>query len=139
ATERKMVSKFIRESVAYWAKEYHIDGFRFDLMGLMDVDTMNGIRTDLDALPDGDKIIMYGEAWNMSTHVSSSTLLATQDNLYQLSTRIGAFNDSGRDAIKGSNFNAVEKALYRTVLPKAVYATRSRAAAQAGQRSPHSA
>ena len=109
ATERKMVSKFIRESVAYWAKEYHIDGFRFDLMGLMDVDTMNGIRTDLDALPDGDKIIMYGEAWNMSTHVSSSTLLATQDNLYQLSTRIGAFNDSGRDAIKGSNFNAVEK------------------------------
>ena len=104
-----MVSKFIRESVAYWAKEYHIDGFRFDLMGLMDVDTMNGIRTDLDALPDGDKIIMYGEAWNMSTHVSSGTLLATQDNLYQLSTRIGAFNDSGRDAIKGSNFNAVEK------------------------------
>ena len=109
ATERKMVSKFIRESVAYWAKEYHIDGFRFDLMGLMDVDTMNGIRTDLDALPEGDKIIMYGEAWNMSTHVPSGTVLATQDNLYQLSKRIGAFNDSGRDAIKGSNFNAVEK------------------------------
>ena len=109
ATERKMVSKFIRESVAYWAQEYHIDGFRFDLMGLMDVDTMNGIRTDLDALPDGKKIIMYGEAWNMSTAVSSGTVLATQDNLYQLSQRIGAFNDTGRDAIKGSNFNAAEK------------------------------
>lgn len=109
ATERKMVSKFIRESVTYWAKEYHIDGFRFDLMGLMDVDTMNGIRTDLDALPDGDKIIMYGEAWNMSTSVAAGTELATQDNLYKLSTRIGAFNDTGRDALKGSNFNAVEK------------------------------
>ena len=109
ATERYMVSKFIRESVSYWAKEYHIDGFRFDLMGLMDVDTMNGIRTDLDQLPDGDRIIMYGEAWNLSTAVSSGTVLATQDNLYKLSTRIGAFNDTGRDAIKGSNFNAVEK------------------------------
>ena len=109
ATERTMVSKFIRESVAYWAQEYHIDGFRFDLMGLMDVDTMNGIRTDLDALPDGKRIIMYGEAWNMTTSVSSDTLLATQDNLYQLSQRIGAFNDTGRDAIKGSNFNAAEK------------------------------
>lgn len=109
ASERKMVSKFIRESVAYWAKEYHIDGFRFDLMGLIDVDTMNGIRTDLDKLDGGDKIIMYGEAWNMATHVPSGTDLATQDNLYKLSKRIGAFNDSGRDAIKGSNFNAVEK------------------------------
>lgn len=109
ATERFMVSKFIRESVAYWAKEYHIDGFRFDLMGLMDVDTMNGIRADLDALPDGNKIIMYGEAWNLSTSVPSGTLLATQENLYKMSGRIGAFNDTGRDAIKGSNFNAVEK------------------------------
>ena len=109
ATERAMVSKFIRESVSYWAKEYHIDGFRFDLMGLMDVETMNGIRADLNALPDGDKIIMYGEAWNMSTEVAAGVELANQDNMYKLDKGIGAFNDTGRDAIKGSNFNPSEK------------------------------
>ncbi len=109
ATERAMVSKFIRESVAYWAKEYHIDGFRFDLMGLMDVKTMNGIRADLNALPEGNKIIMYGEAWNMSTHVAAGVELANQDNMYKLDKGIGAFNDTGRDAIKGSNFNPSEK------------------------------
>ena len=109
ATERYMVQKFIRESVAYWADEYHIDGFRFDLMGLMDVNTMNGIRKDLDALPDGEHIIMYGEAWNMKTTVSDNTVLANQDHMDQLSLRIGAFNDNGRDAIKGSNFEASGK------------------------------
>ena len=109
ATERYMVSKFIRESVTYWAKEYHIDGFRFDLMGLMDVDTMNGIRSDLNKLPDGKNILMYGEAWNLSTAASSTVLLANQDNLYKLDMGIGAFNDNGRDAVKGSNFNAKEK------------------------------
>lgn len=109
ASERFMVRKFIRESVKYWAQEYHIDGFRFDLMGLTDVDTMNGIRTDLDSLPNGKRIIMYGEAWNMQTSVGPEVKLATQDNMYLLSGRIGAFNDTGRDAIKGSNFNASEK------------------------------
>ncbi len=109
ATERTMARKYIRESVAYWADEYHIDGFRFDLMGLMDVETMNGIRKDLDALSDGEHIIMYGEAWNMKTNVPSNVTLANQDNMDQLSERIGAFNDSGRDAIKGSNFEASGK------------------------------
>ena len=109
ATERYMARKFIRESVAYWADEYHIDGFRFDLMGLMDVDTMNGIRKDLDALSDGEHIIMYGEAWNMKTTVPSNVTLANQDNMDKLSKRIGAFNDNGRDAIKGSNFDASGK------------------------------
>ena len=109
ATERYMVSKFIRESVKYWAEEYHIDGFRFDLMGLMDVNTMNGIRADLNTLPDGEKILMYGEAWNLKTTVPAGTELAIQDNMYKLDKGIGAFNDTGRDAIKGSNFNAAEK------------------------------
>ncbi len=109
ATERTMVSKFIRESVKFWADEYHIDGFRFDLMGLMDVNTMNGIRADLDTLPNGEKIIMYGEAWNLKTTVPAGVELAIQDNMYKLDARIGAFNDTGRDAIKGSNFNAKEK------------------------------
>ncbi len=108
ATERYMVSRYIRDSVKYWAQEYHIDGFRFDLMGLMDVDTMNTVRTTLDGLPDGDKILMYGEAWDMTTAAGADVTLATQKNMDSLSSRIGAFNDSGRDAIKGSTFNANE-------------------------------
>ena len=106
ATERYMVRRYIRESVAYWAQEYHIDGFRFDLMGLMDVTCMNSIRATLDKLPNGDRIIMYGEAWNMNTTVPADVQLANQNNLNLLSKRIGAFNDTARDAIKGSVFNA---------------------------------
>ena len=109
ATERTMVRKYIIDSVAYWAKEYHIDGFRFDLMGLMDVDTMNGVREALDRLSGGEKILMYGEAWNMDTAAASGTKLANQSNMHLLSDRIAAFNDTTRDAIKGSNFNAKEK------------------------------
>lgn len=108
ATERYMVSRFIRDSVTYWAKEYHIDGFRFDLMGLMDVRTMNTIRSSLDSLPTGKSILMYGEAWNMTTAAPADVALANQDNMSLLSKRIGAFNDSGRDAIKGSTFIARE-------------------------------
>ena len=108
ATERYMVSRFIRDSVVYWASEYHIDGFRFDLMGLMDANTMNVIRQSLDQLPDGKRILMYGEAWNLSTEADPSVVLANQENMSALSKRIGAFNDSGRDAIKGSVFNAGE-------------------------------
>ena len=109
ATERTMARKMIIDSVAYWASEYHIDGFRFDLMGLMDVDTMNGIRDALDSLSGGDKILMYGEAWNMTTSASADTKLANQNNMRLLSDRIAAFNDITRDAIKGSNFVANEK------------------------------
>ena len=108
ATERVMVSRLIRDSVKYWAQEYHIDGFRFDLMGLMDVDTMNGIRADLDSLVNGDSIIMFGEAWKMTTTVPDDVKLANQDNINLLSKRIGAFNDTARDGIKGSVFNASE-------------------------------
>ena len=114
ATERYMVRRFIRDSVVYWAKEYHIDGFRFDLMGLMDVDTMNGIRTDLDKLSNGKRILMYGEAWNLSTTVPADVKLANQDNMYLLSKRIGAFNDAARDAIKGSVFNLTETGFVQT-------------------------
>ena len=109
ASERTMARKMIIDSVAYWASEYHIDGFRFDLMGLLDVDTMNGIRETLDSLSGGDKILMYGEAWNMNTASSADVKLANQDNMRLLSDRIAAFNDNTRDAIKGSNFVANEK------------------------------
>ena len=63
ASERPMVRKYIVDSVLYWAKTYHIDGFRFDLMALEDVDTMNAIRAALDSLPGGESILMYGEPW----------------------------------------------------------------------------
>ncbi len=109
ASEHIMFRKYMIDSVTYWASEYHIDGFRFDLMGLHDVETMNQIRASLDKLQDGKKIIMYGEAWNLSTSAKSGTVLATQDNMQQLDERIGAFDDTIRDAIKGSGFNLTEK------------------------------
>ncbi len=102
ASEHLMFRKFMIDSVTYWASEYHIDGFRFDLMGLHDVETMNRIREALDNLEGGEKLLMYGEAWNLNTAADSKTVLATQDNVSQLDLRIGAFDDTYRDAIKGS-------------------------------------
>ncbi len=105
ASEHLMFRKYMIDSVTYWASEYHIDGFRFDLMGLHDVTTMNSIRTALDNLyadGSGSKILMYGEAWDMATNCDEGTVLASQKNLKQLSDRIGAFDDTIRDAIKGS-------------------------------------
>ncbi len=119
ASERIMFREFMKNSVCYWAEEYHIDGFRFDLMGLHDVDTMNYIRTELDKLENGEKILMYGEAWNMETKSDPSVLLANQDNLYKLSKRIGAFNDTTRDAIKGNVFNEAEKGFVQNGSSKA--------------------
>lgn len=105
ASKHLMFRKYMIDSVTYWASEYHIDGFRFDLMGLHDVTTMNSIRTALDNLyadGSGSQILMYGEAWDMATNCDEGTVLASQKNLKQLSDRIGAFDDTIRDAIKGS-------------------------------------
>ena len=105
ASEHLMFRKYMIDSVTYWASEYHIDGFRFDLMGLHAVTTMNSIRTALDNLyadGSGSQILMYGEAWDMATNCDEGTVLASQKNLKQLSDRIGAFDDTIRDAIKGS-------------------------------------
>ena len=107
ASEHLMFRKYMVDSVTYWAKEYHIDGFRFDLMGLHDVTTMNAIRDALDKLYEdgsGQKILMYGEAWNMDTFAAPNTVMANQNNLKQLNARIGAFDDTLRDGIKGSTF-----------------------------------
>lgn len=105
ASEHLMFRKYMIDSVTYWASEYHIDGFRFDLMGLHDVTTMNSIRTALNNLyadGSGSQILMYGEAWDMATNCDEGTVLASQKNLKQMSDRIGAFDDTIRDAIKGS-------------------------------------
>lgn len=109
ASEHLMFRKYMIDSVTYWASEYHIDGFRFDLMGLHDVTTMNSIRTALDNLyadGSGSRILMYGEAWDMATNCDEGTVLASQKNLKQLSDRIGAFDDTIRDAIKGGTDGA---------------------------------
>lgn len=107
ASEHKMFRKFMIDSITYWAKEYHIDGFRFDLMGLHDVETMNQIRYALDEI--NPKILMYGEAWEMSTACDEGTVLANQKNMDKLDKRIAAFDDTIRDAIKGNTFDASDK------------------------------
>lgn len=107
ASEHKMFRKFMVDSVTYWANEYHIDGFRFDLMGLHDVETMNDIRESLDNI--NPKILMYGEAWNMTTTVDGDVNLANQDNMSLLNDRIGAFDDTLRDGLKGNTFDASAK------------------------------
>ena len=107
ASERPMARKYFLDSVLYWAQEYHIDGFRFDLMGLYDVDTMNAARAALDALPGGRDILMYGEPWQGGGS-QLHRYEANKANLAMLNERIGIFCDDTRDAIKGGCFNARE-------------------------------
>ncbi|MCI6007149.1 MAG: type I pullulanase [Ruminococcus sp.] len=107
ASERAMYRKYMVDSVVYWAKEYHVDGFRFDLMGLHDVETMNLIRAELDKID--PNIIMYGEGWTMSSTFDKGTVASTQANAKLLSDRIGFFNDQIRDGIKGSVFDSTGK------------------------------
>ena len=107
ASERPMARKYLIDSVLYWAQEYHIDGFRFDLMGLYDVDTMNELRAALDALPGGRSILMYGEPWQ-GGESQLHRYEANKANLAMLSERIGIFCDNTRDVIKGGCFDARE-------------------------------
>ncbi|MEE1061224.1 MAG: type I pullulanase [Ruminococcus sp.] len=102
ASDKLMFRRYMIDSVLYWAEEYHIDGFRFDLMGIHDIATMNEIRRALDNLyPDGSgkKILMYGEPWTGGTVAISNG--CSQANAYSLDSRVGMFCDSYRDAIKG--------------------------------------
>jgi len=108
ASEHLMFRKFMVDSVLYWAKEYHIDGFRFDLMGLHDAHTMNLIRQTLDKEFGKDNIILYGEGWHMGTACARDTQLANQGAVRSMHG-VGAFNDNIRDAIKGSVFGAYDK------------------------------
>lgn len=99
-----MVRKFIVDSVTYWASEYNIGGFRFDLMGLHDIKTMRQVRAALDKID--PSIIVIGEGWNMGTHPSG--IRANQLNIREL-PGISVFNDQIRDGIKGSVFDSKEK------------------------------
>jgi len=102
ASERSMCAKYILDSVLYWAEEYHMDGFRFDLMGMLDVDLMNTIRRELDARYGVGEKLLYGEPWAGGTcHPREGTILCTGDNLHRI-PGVGAFCDKTRDAVKGS-------------------------------------
>ena len=103
ASERSMVSRYILESLLYWAEEYHIDGFRFDLMGMMDVPLMNRIQAEMDKRFGKGEKLLYGEPWaGGSCSVRKGTKLADKGNMKALHPTIGAFCDNTRDAIKGS-------------------------------------
>ena len=102
ASDRKMFQKYMIDSVLYWIKEYHIDGFRFDLMGLHDTETMNLIREAVDNLEFGKDIILYGEPWSAAdSALKEGYIPAKKDAMVHLKDRISIFNDDTRDAIKG--------------------------------------
>lgn len=105
ASEHSMMRKFIVDSVLYWTEEYHIDGFRFDLMGLHDITTMNLIRKKLNELK--TPIMLYGEGWDLNTPLHKN-VKATSYNSEKL-PHIGFFNDKIRDYIKGDVFNIADK------------------------------
>ena len=113
ASEKPLMRQFMIESVLYWAKEYHIDGFRFDLMGIHDIETMNLIRKALDEVD--PNIYMYGEGWSAGTCAYPAEKLAMKANTRQLD-RIGAFCDDMRDAIRGP-FNDDHKAAFLGAIP----------------------
>ena len=107
ASERPMARRYLIDSILYWAKEYHIDGFRFDLMGLYDVESINAVRTALDALPGGRDILLYGEPWQGGAS-QLHRYEANKANLAMLNERVGIFCDDTRDAVKGGCFDARE-------------------------------
>ena len=103
ATERSMVSKYIVDSVCYWADEYHIDGFRFDLAGLIDTDTINAVMKKVHE--NHPNVIFYGEGWSMDTCVTKpNKAMCTQLNSH-LVPQFAFFNDTIRDALRGSVFD----------------------------------
>ncbi len=106
ASERAMVRKYIIDSVCYWAREFHVDGFRFDLMGVLDIDTMNRIRTELDKLHPG--MLLYGEGWTAAGSPMPEKYRAVKVNANRLDP-IACFNDDFRDALKGNTFDDGEK------------------------------
>jgi pullulanase len=105
ASERKMVRKFILDSVRFWMEEYHIDGFRFDLMGILDIETMMEVRKACESVQEGTLII--GEGWNLNTPlpIDKKAIIRNQSKLPD----IGQFNDKFRDSIKGNTFYLYDK------------------------------
>ena len=113
ASDRPMMRKYIVESVLHWAREYHIDGFRFDLMGIHDIRTMNEVRAALTAL--NPSIIVYGEGWAAQAPQLPQDSLAMKANTYRM-PGIAAFSDEMRDALRGP-FNDNKQGAFLAGLP----------------------
>jgi len=113
ASERGMMRKFMIESVVYWATEYHVDGFRFDLMGIHDIETMNQIRAALDKVD--PSIYIYGEGWAAQEPQLPKAKLAMKENIIRM-PRIAAFSDELRDGLRGP-FNDDHKGGFMTGVP----------------------
>ncbi|AMB99572.1 pullulanase [Aerococcus urinaehominis] len=110
ASQRFMMRRYIVDSVVYWAKEFHIDGFRFDLMGIHDVDTMNAVRRALDEID--PSIFILGEGWHLDTRLDSNEK-ASMRNAYR-TPRVAYFNDKIRDAVKGSDYGNAQDTGFAT-------------------------
>lgn len=106
ASERPMMRRYMIESMKYWVQEYHVDGFRVDLMGIHDIETMNQISRELHAID--PSIFIYGEGWTAGSSPLPDAQRALKANTAKLD-RIAAFSDDFRDALKGSVFNHDEK------------------------------
>lgn len=107
ASERAMCAEYIVNSVLYWTEEYHMDGFRFDLMGLLDADLMNRIRKELDRRYGRGEILLFGEPWAAEeTAMEGAAIPALKKNVGELDQMVGMFCDDTRDAIKGHVFEA---------------------------------
>ncbi len=100
ASERAMVRKYIVDSLKYWADEFHVDGFRFDLMGILDLETIKTIRAELDKTNPG--LFLYGEGWAADQSPMPEHLRAVKNNISQI-PGIAGFNDDFRDALKGNH------------------------------------
>jgi len=126
ASEHEMFRKYMIDSLLYWVQEYNIDGFRFDLMGIHDVKTMQMIRQSLDEID--PNIILYGEGWDMGTGLAPYDK-AKKDNAYEM-PNVGFFNDNQRDAVKGGEvYGAIKSgfvsgAATESILAKAILGSR---------------
>ncbi len=106
ASEMPMMRKFMLESLLYWVNEYHIDGFRFDLMGVHDITTMNLISKTLHTVKPG--ILLYGEGWTAGASPLPDSMRALKKNAWRLD-RVAVFSDDVRDGIKGSVFEEADR------------------------------
>jgi len=107
ASERSMVKKYIVDSVKYWADEYHIDGFRFDLVGLIDTETINAVMEEVRKTH--PNVIFYGEGWTMSTAVTKEGYTMTTQANSTAVPGFAFFSDTLRDCLRGSVFNNDER------------------------------
>ncbi len=131
ASERYMYGKFMVESTAYWVEEYQLDGLRFDLMGLHDVQTMQEVESAVHTI--NPNAILYGEGWTMGATIDGSAQ-ANQSNISQITATgdaigaIAVFNDAIRDGLKGSVFDQASQGYisgaYKSTLAKVVFGIR---------------